>query len=105
MEAVRTSETSVNFNVIMRRYIPEDSKLHEVDRSNISRAEGWDVSKVGSMTPVHQHGMLHVDKGLFVCPYTPSRKILAYFSYCLFEGNIPELLKSFLTQLKWTLYS
>jgi hypothetical protein len=24
MEAVRTSETSVNFNVITRRYIPED---------------------------------------------------------------------------------
>jgi hypothetical protein len=28
MEAVRTSETSVNFNVTTRRYIPEDSKLH-----------------------------------------------------------------------------
>jgi hypothetical protein len=27
MEAVRTSETSVNFNVATRRYIPEDSKL------------------------------------------------------------------------------
>jgi hypothetical protein len=25
MEAVRTSETSVNFNVTTRRYIPEDS--------------------------------------------------------------------------------
>jgi hypothetical protein len=28
MEAVRTSETSVNFNVTTRRYIPEDSILH-----------------------------------------------------------------------------
>jgi hypothetical protein len=28
MEAVRTYETSVNFNVTTRRYIPEDSKLH-----------------------------------------------------------------------------
>jgi hypothetical protein len=28
MEAVRTSETSVNFNVNTRRNIPEDSKLH-----------------------------------------------------------------------------
>jgi hypothetical protein len=28
METVRTSETSVNFNVTTRRYIPEDSKLH-----------------------------------------------------------------------------
>jgi hypothetical protein len=27
MEAVRTSETSVNFNVTTRRYIPENSKL------------------------------------------------------------------------------
>jgi hypothetical protein len=29
MEAVRTSETSVNFNVTTRHYIPEDSKLHK----------------------------------------------------------------------------
>jgi len=28
MEAVRTSETSVQFNMTIRRYIPEDSKLH-----------------------------------------------------------------------------
>jgi hypothetical protein len=28
MEAVRTSETSVNFNVTTRRYIQEDSKRH-----------------------------------------------------------------------------
>jgi hypothetical protein len=27
MEAVRTPETSVNFNVATLRYIPEDSKL------------------------------------------------------------------------------
>jgi hypothetical protein len=28
IEAVRTSETSVNFTLTTRRYIPEDSKLH-----------------------------------------------------------------------------
>jgi hypothetical protein len=28
MEAVRTSETSVNLYVTIRRYIPEDTKLH-----------------------------------------------------------------------------
>jgi hypothetical protein len=28
MEAVRTSETSVNFNVTTRHYIPEDSTLY-----------------------------------------------------------------------------
>jgi hypothetical protein len=35
MEAVRTSETSVNFNVNTRRYIPEDSKLHVRRRENL----------------------------------------------------------------------
>jgi len=34
MEAVRTSETSVNFNLTTRRYIPEDSKLHTRRREN-----------------------------------------------------------------------
>jgi hypothetical protein len=28
MEVLRTSETSVNFNVTTRRYIPDDSKLN-----------------------------------------------------------------------------
>jgi hypothetical protein len=31
MEAICTSETSVNFNVTTRCYIPEDSKLHTVN--------------------------------------------------------------------------
>jgi hypothetical protein len=31
MEALRTSETSVNTNLTTRRYIPEDSKLHMAD--------------------------------------------------------------------------
>jgi hypothetical protein len=35
MEAVRTSETSVNFNVITWHYIPEDSKLHTCRRENL----------------------------------------------------------------------
>jgi hypothetical protein len=35
MEAVRTAETSVNFNVTTRRYIPEDSKLHTCRRENL----------------------------------------------------------------------
>jgi hypothetical protein len=30
MEAVRTSEMSVNFNMTTWRYIPEDSQLHEL---------------------------------------------------------------------------
>jgi hypothetical protein len=35
MESVRTSETSVNFNMTTRRYIPEDSKLHTRRRENV----------------------------------------------------------------------
>jgi hypothetical protein len=35
MEAVRTSETSINFNVTTRHYIPEDSKLHTRHRENL----------------------------------------------------------------------
>jgi hypothetical protein len=35
MEAVRTSEMSVNFSLTTRRYIPEDSKLHTRRRENL----------------------------------------------------------------------
>jgi hypothetical protein len=35
MEAVRTSETSVNFNVTTGRYFPEDSKLHTRRHENL----------------------------------------------------------------------
>jgi hypothetical protein len=35
MEAIRTSETSVNFNVTTRRYIAEESKFHTCRRENV----------------------------------------------------------------------
>jgi hypothetical protein len=35
MMAVRTSETSANFNVTTRRYFPEDFKLHSRRRENL----------------------------------------------------------------------
>jgi hypothetical protein len=35
MEAVRTSETSVHFNVTTRRYIQEESKLHTGRREEL----------------------------------------------------------------------
>jgi hypothetical protein len=35
METVRTSETSVHFNVTARRYIPEDFKLHSRRHDNV----------------------------------------------------------------------
>jgi hypothetical protein len=39
MEAVRTSETSVNLNLTTRRYIPEDSKLHLSVGSEVIQGE------------------------------------------------------------------
>jgi hypothetical protein len=35
MEAVRTSETSVNIYLTTQQYIPEDSKLHTRRRENL----------------------------------------------------------------------
>jgi hypothetical protein len=35
IEAVRTSETSVNIYLTMQQYIPEDSKLHTRRRENL----------------------------------------------------------------------
>jgi hypothetical protein len=35
MDAVRTSKTSVNFNVTTRHYIPEDFNLHTRRRENL----------------------------------------------------------------------
>jgi hypothetical protein len=35
MVAVRTSETSVNFNMTTRRYIPEVTELHTRRRENL----------------------------------------------------------------------
>jgi hypothetical protein len=45
MEAVRTSESSVHFNVTTRRYIPEDSKLHTHHRENLKYHLEIKVSK------------------------------------------------------------
>jgi hypothetical protein len=39
MEAVRTSETSVNFNMTTWRYIPGDSRLHSRHRENLKSHE------------------------------------------------------------------
>jgi hypothetical protein len=35
LETILASETSVNFNVTTRRYMPEDSKLHARSRENL----------------------------------------------------------------------
>jgi hypothetical protein len=40
MEAVRTSEMSVNIYLTTRQYIPEDSKLHNRRRENLKPQDG-----------------------------------------------------------------
>jgi hypothetical protein len=52
MMAVRTSETSVSFNVTTRRHIPEDSKLDTRRRENLkSHIELWYLGSDGSANP------------------------------------------------------
>jgi hypothetical protein len=41
MEAVRTSETSVNFNANISRYIPEGCKLHTRRRESLKSHNFW----------------------------------------------------------------
>jgi hypothetical protein len=50
MEAVHTSETSVNFNVTTWCYIPEDSKLHTRRRENLKSHKILHVLEVSSLT-------------------------------------------------------
>jgi hypothetical protein len=45
MEAVRTSKTSVHFNVTIWRYIPEDSKLHTRRENLKSHTVGYMLMK------------------------------------------------------------
>jgi hypothetical protein len=46
MEAVRTSETSVNFNVITRPYNPEDSKFYTRRHENLKPLIEYRVTKM-----------------------------------------------------------
>jgi hypothetical protein len=41
IEAVRTSETTVKFNVTTWRYIPDDSKLNTGRRENLKSVWYW----------------------------------------------------------------
>jgi hypothetical protein len=49
MEAVSTSETSVNFNEITRRNIPEDRHLHTNRRENLKSHIGYFVCLHGRL--------------------------------------------------------
>jgi hypothetical protein len=46
MEAIRTSETSVNIYLTTWQYIPEDSKLHTRRRQNL-KSHGLNISLKG----------------------------------------------------------
>jgi hypothetical protein len=50
-DGVRTSETSVNFNVTTLRYVPEDSKLHTRCRENLKSQTYKTVSKEHNSRP------------------------------------------------------
>jgi hypothetical protein len=53
MEAVRTFETSVHFNVTTRRYIPEDSELHTRRRDNLKSPKLYYCSVQNMLLPVN----------------------------------------------------
>jgi hypothetical protein len=52
VEAVRTSEKSVNFNLTTRRYTPENSKIHTRRRENLKSHRALDVSRSGNLADV-----------------------------------------------------
>jgi hypothetical protein len=59
MEAVRISETSVNFNLTARCYIPEDSKLQWW---SLAENKMWDLNCDGGLID-----MADKHKGLNIC--------------------------------------
>jgi hypothetical protein len=54
MKAVRTSETSVHFNVTTRRYIPVDSELHTRRRENLKHRKIYQVDEMKEKTEKHR---------------------------------------------------
>jgi hypothetical protein len=55
MKAVRTSETSVNFNVTIRRYIPEDLILAAVRTWNLTRTDLFALQCIALITKTKHH--------------------------------------------------
>jgi hypothetical protein len=62
MEVVLTSDTSVNFNVTTRRYIPEDSELHIRRRENLKSHILCDLS-----LPMSLHDIAYMYRTYFFC--------------------------------------
>jgi archaellum biogenesis protein FlaJ (TadC family) len=55
MEAVRTSETSVNIYLITQQYIPQDSKLHTCRRENLKSHIVMDMHISSFIVPYFVH--------------------------------------------------
>jgi hypothetical protein len=62
MGAVRTSETSVNFNVTTCRYIPKDSKRHARRRENLKSHKIPIKIQFASMSMIFYHTKLKLSK-------------------------------------------
>jgi hypothetical protein len=68
MEAVRTSEMSVNFNMTTRRYIPEDSKLQGVQKLAY-KCDNWSASICGGPGLCNcYNSFIHVMSDYNSCP-------------------------------------
>jgi hypothetical protein len=61
MEAVRTTETLVHFNVTTRRYIPEDSKVHNPCYSLKVKILGQTPFLYGTIKILVSNFSLHVE--------------------------------------------
>jgi hypothetical protein len=83
MEAVRTSETSVNFNVTTRRYIAEDSKLH---RFKYFIPYGSNVSSYSRITT----GELFIQKNLLPLNFVhnPRRRGVSITGVVMLESKL-----------------
>jgi hypothetical protein len=74
MQAVRTSETSVNFNVARRGYIPDDSKLHTLRRENLRIYLSVDYT-----------GLLQ--RMLYIC-FLDEKRAVRLFAYPIYKYSI-----------------
>jgi hypothetical protein len=90
MEAVRASETSVNFNVTTRYYIPEDSKLHTRRRDNLKShmnsakvANSQRMREAVSVTMLHLPQMTVIEDPVLKAPFDEFRHFFCIFLWSM----------------------
>jgi hypothetical protein len=74
IEAVRTSETSVNLNVTTRRYIPEGSNLHTRRRENLKSHTSYMLHKEDAIHENKNTRLLLTFSATFFCDLRFSRR-------------------------------